>query len=262
MAIVKLSTDTSTKHDSTSVYNFTFNHTLVPSTGMGGRRVVFVSVGGETTESLTNPPWEVTGITYGGNAMTLLVRVVTTESGSGLSNNSSELWIIKDANLPTDGSKSIVVSGTTTNGAQVYLFGVAAQYDHVDQSIVATTNGAFFNGPVPSDTIENMVDPNNADLVISSYVSGNAGSFTVGEAQIELYDAQNDIGPTNTFGVCELTLAPPGPYTLTSTYVTGANRLTRCAASLVAWRSMNDKKDMMKVNGVSRHDMGTLNGVL
>lgn len=261
MAIITLGTDTSTKHDSTSVYNFSWTHTLVASAGID-RRVIFVSVGGETTDSANNPPWDVTGITYGGQAMTLLVKEVTTENGGGLSNNSSELWILKEANMPANGANTITVTGTTTNGAQVYLFGFCSEYDHVEQDVVASTHGTFFNGPVPSDTIGNTIDPFNADLVISSYVSGNAGSFTVAQGQNELLDVQNDTGPTNTFGVAELVGATPGPYIIETTYISGANRLTRCAATLHAYRNMNNVTNFMKINGVSRHDMGPKNGVL
>lgn len=261
MAVIKLGVDTDTKHDSTSVYNFSFSHTLVASPGMG-RRVVFVSVGGETTDSDVQTAWDVTSITYGGQAMSLLVKEVTTENGAGLSNNSSELWIIEEADLPADGVNTVQVNGTTEPGGQVYLFGVCAEYDKVDQDLAPTTDGTFVNSTAPSDTIGNTVDPNNADFVISSYVSGNAGSWTVGQGQVELYDAQNDVGPTNTFGVCELVFATPGPYVLESTYVTGANRLTRCAAALVAYREMNEVTNFTSINGVLRHDMGPKNGVL
>jgi hypothetical protein len=84
----------------------------------------------------------------------------------------------------------------------------------------------------------------------------------VGQSQVELLDQQNPTAPTTTFGICELIGASPGPITLESTYNTTANRLTRAAASLVAWRCMNTITNMASVNGVPRHDMGDLNGVL
>lgn len=261
MGVTKLSTDTNTKFTSTSVYNFSWNHTLVANGGRGNR-VIFVSVGGETADSNINPPWNVTGITYGGQPMSLLVKSVTSENGAGLSNNSAELWIIREDDLPANGVNTIAVTGTTTPGAQVWLFGVCAEYGDVDQIIAADTDGVSENQPVANDTIENSVDPNNADLIVSSYVCGNAGSWTVAEGQVEVYDQQNDVGPTNTYGVAELLFAPPGPYTISSTYVSGANRLTRCSASLVAWRKMNETEALINVNGVSRKFMGTLNGVL
>ena len=263
MAITELGTNTfpTVLQTSSAPYNYSWSHTLVAASGMS-RRVIFVSIGGETGDSDLYPAWLATSVTYGGVAMAQVVKEVTTENGASLSNNSSELWILREADLPANGTHTVQVNGTTTDGASVWLFGLCAEYGKVDQSITATTDGTFVNSTSPSDTIANTVDPNNADLVISSYVSGNAGSWTVGQSQIELYDAQNPTGPTNTFGVCELLDAPPGPYDLESTYVSGANRLTRVAASLVAWRKINGVEVMTSVNGVTRHDMGTLNNVL
>lgn len=259
MTVQKQGTDTTTSYQSTTTYSFSFSHTLVAA---GASRVIIVAVGAETSDSVNNPAWDATSITYGGVQMARLVKSVTTENGANLNNNSSSLWILKEANLPASGTNTIVVTGTTKAGAEIYAFASAAQYAAVDQFITASTTGSSVNSPAPSSTITSAVDPNNADLIISSYICGNAGSWTVGQGQVEIFDAVNATGPTTTFGACELTFATPGPYTISSTYSATANRLTRVSASLAAKRLMNSTQAISAINGVPRKTMGKLNGVI
>jgi hypothetical protein len=221
MAISKLGTDTTTIHASSSVWSFSWNHTLVS----GVYRMIVVGVGGETTLADTSPIWVATSVTYGGQAMTQAVRAATTETASGYSNNSSELWYILEEDLPADGLQTIQVNGTGPNSS-VELFGVCALYQGVLQEAPEANDSIFINSP-SGNTITNTISPSTGSWVRSSYVSGNTGTWTVSGSQVEIYDNQQT---TTSFGACELRGAIGTETSLSST-ASGANRLTRVALS-------------------------------
>ena len=225
--ITKLGTDTtqtfigSTSNDKT----ITWNHTLLT----GVNRLVIVCVGGETFDSNLGDPWVTTSVTYGGVAMTKAINVVTTENASGLSNNDSEIWYLFDSNLPTTGSKLISVTCSNVISGPVRLFASCSAYQGIVTQTIGDTHGIGFNQTVPSDTIGNAISLVAGDWVFSSYVSGNPGSFTVGQNQVEILDATLD--STVTYGACELRGALGTESVLESTFQTTANRLTRVAIS-------------------------------
>jgi hypothetical protein len=221
MAIAKLGTDTTTTYASSSVWNFNWSHTLVA----GSNRLIIVSVGGETTLADTSPIWYSTSVTYGGQAMTQAVVAQTTETASGFSNNSSAIWYILEANLPATGLRTVQVNGTGPNSS-VELFGICSLYEGVLQDVPEATNGNFINSP-SGNVISNAISPTAGAWVISSYVSGNTGTWTVSGSQVEIYDNQQT---TTSFGSCELRGAIGSETSLSST-ASGANRLTRVAAS-------------------------------
>ena len=218
MAIAKIGTDTSNITATTASYNW--SHTLVA----GSNRIIVVSVGGETN-GIVSAAWNVTSMTYGGQVMTKAVSTKTTEPSNGAS---SEIWYIKEADLPSDGANTVQVNGQD-GGTAVFLFGLCAEYSGMDQGSLDVTNGVFENSTVVDDTIENSISPSNDAWVISTYACGNLGTdWTVGQSQVELVDVAG--GTTARMGTCELRGAS-GETSLSSTFNTTANRMTRVAVS-------------------------------
>ncbi len=253
MAIAKAGTDTTTQVTTNS---YSWNHTLVS----GAHRIVIVNIGGETTLADSSPIWYATGVTYGGVAMTQSVVAQTTETAAGYSNNSNEIWYILEDDLPADGVNSISVTGAGAT-SPVELFGVATQYTGVKPVVPEATDSNFVNAVAPSDVISNTISPSVGSLVSSSYVCGNVGSFTVDLSQSETMDAAQT---TTTFGACELVGAAGTETTLSSTYATGANRLTRAAASFLPFRgwkinTVSSDGEVGKVNTVALNDIGKIN---
>lgn len=253
MAIAKAGTDTTTQVTTNS---FSWSHTLVA----GSHRIIIVNIGGETTLADSSPIWYATGVTYGGEDMTQCVHVETTETAAGNSNNSNEIWYILEDDLPANGSNTISVTGAGAT-APVELFGVCAEYTGVKQEAPDLTNGIFVNATAPSDTISNTLSPDKDSLVVSSYVCGNVGSFTVGQSQVEILDAAQT---TTTFGSCELVGAAGTETSFSSTYATGANRLTRGVASFLPFRgwkinTISSDGDVGKVNTIELADIGKIN---
>ena len=253
--ISKLGTDTFTSYASAAVWSFNWTHTLVA----GSNRIVIIGCGGETTLADSSPIWYATSVTYGGVAMTQAARAETTETASGYSNNSSELWYILEADLPSNGLQTVQVNGTGPNST-VELFGTCTEYENVFQGPPHATDSNFVNAVAPSDTITNTISPAKGSIVRSSYVCGNVGTWTVSGSQVELYDASQT---TTSFGACELVGALGTETSLSSTYVSGANRLTRVAASFrkLPWKinTVSSAGDVGEVNTVALQDIGKIN---
>ncbi len=253
MAIAKAGTDTTTQVTTNS---WTWSHTLVS----GAHRIVVVDVGGETTLADSSPIWYATSVTYGGVSMTQGPVAQTTETAAGNSNNSSELWYILEDDLPADGANTISVTGAGAT-SPVELFGAATQYTGVAPEAPDLTDSTFVNATAPSDTISNTLSPSAGSLVRSSYVCGNVGTFTVGQSQVEVLDAAQT---TTTFGSAEKVTADGTETTFSSTYATGANRLTRVAASFLPFRgwkinTVSSDGEVGKVNTVDLVDIGKIN---
>lgn len=252
MAIAKLGTDTFTTYASSSVWSFSFTHTLVS----GANRLLIVGFGGETTLADTSPIWYATSVTYGGVSMTQAVRAATTETLSGYSNNSSEMWYLFDSQLPTTGLKTIQINGTGPNSS-VELFSTCTLYEGVVQNAFEATASNFINAP-SGNVISNTISPSAGSWVRSSYVSGNTGTWTVSGSQVAIYDAQQT---TTSFGACELRGAVGTETSLSST-ASGANRLTRVAVSFrpMPWKiNTVTKYDTNKVNTTQRTNIAKIN---
>jgi len=242
----------------------TWSHTLVA----GANRLIVVCLGGETFDSDLGDPWVATSVTYGGVVMTKAIGAVTTENGSGLSNNDSELWYLFEADLPADGSKTVIATCSNVISGAVRLFSCCSEYENVDSQLVGDVQGIGYNQTVPSDTIGNAISLQSGDWVFSSYVSGNAGSWTVGQSQVEILDATLD--STVTYGACELRGAIGTESILESTFATTANRLTRVAmvisnpSECYDGGSVNNTiiADQHKVNTVTCETINEINAVV
>lgn len=221
MAIAKAGTDTSTTANAAS---YSWSHTLVA----GDNRMVAVCVAAEVQGG--DLLYTVTNVTYGGVNMMLAASAHTTEVSGA--NNVSELWYILEESLPADGLNTIQVTGTWGAGVtNTFNFGSSCQYTGVSQDVPDSIDATFENSPVADDTIENTISPSENAWVISSYECGNQGtSWTTGEGQVELYDLAG--GTTCRHGVSELR-GTNGETSVSSTFNSGANRLSRVAVSFL-----------------------------
>ena len=152
--------------------------------------------------------------------MSLAVENITGTTGF---RNLCEIWFILESDLPSDGSQTVEI---TCSGSvyELEVNGFCSEYVGVTQGAPEATNGASqFSG----DTISNAISPSDDAWVISIAGSGNAGSFTHGQGQVEVLDFQDN---SSTFAIAELRGAS-GETSLSSTYSGTVNRLCRVAAS-------------------------------
>jgi len=208
--ITKVGTDTSGTGNNLTL---SFSHTLVSGTN----RIIIVAIGIENGDTV-----DVSNMTYGGTTMTLAVERITGTSGFRCL---SEIWYILENDLPSDGSQTVEVNCSGTPNT-LEINGFCSEYTGVTQGAPEATNGASqFSG----NTISNTISPSDDAWVISIAGSGNAGSFTHGQGQVEVLDFQD---ASSTFAVAELRGAS-GETSLDSTYSGTVNRLCRVAASWI-----------------------------
>ena len=189
-----------------------FFHTLYP----GSNRLIVVSTLAENTGTC-----DVTGITYGGVAMTKATDAIV---GSTVYLN-GEMWYLLESSLPRDGTNSIVVtySGTpssTENSAY------CAQYNNVWQSAPEATDTDTIAASTPLD-ITSTISPTANAWVISVIGAGGAGSYAHGGTQVEVLDFAD---ASTQLAYAELRVAN-GETSLTSTFTGTPNRQFRLAAS-------------------------------
>ncbi|MBN1162480.1 hypothetical protein JXA34_01910 [Patescibacteria group bacterium] len=210
--IAKVGTDTNGTAGALSV---SFSHTLEAGTN----RLVVVYIGVENGNTA-----DVTGVTYGGVAMTEGETAITGTSGFRYL---SEIWYILDADMPSTGSQTVAITGTGT-ASEPEINGFAAEYTGVYQGPPETTDETA-EASSPDDTIENTISPSEHSWVFSTAGCGNTGtSWAQGQNQDELYDFKDT---SSLFCVAELRYATGTETTLSSTFTSGANRMTRVSAS-------------------------------
>lgn len=207
-SIAKVGTDTSSTGNALSL---SFSHTLVA----GENRLVAVYIGLENGDTVN-----ITGVTYGGNAMTRAVSASTTPSGF---RDVSEVWYILEANLPANGSQTVAITGSGT-ASSPEINALAAEYTGVKQQGPEATDA---DAQTSGATITSTISPSSGAWVLSSLSAGNTGSFTHSDSQAELIDF-NDA--SSVFSAAELR-GGSGQTSVSSTYTGTVNRLTRAAAS-------------------------------
>jgi hypothetical protein len=213
-SIAKVGTDTSGSGTSLTLpYSLSFSHTLVA----GSDRMVVVCAGIENSDTI-----DVSSVTYGGVGMTKAVEGITGTTGFRYL---AEIWYILEADLPSDGSNTVQINASGT-AYELEVGGFCAEYTGVEQGAPEATDNT--DEPSPADnTIENTISPSDNAWVISIAGSGNAGSFTHGQGQVEVLDFMDY---SSTFAVAELRGAS-GETSLDSTFSGALNRLERVAAS-------------------------------
>jgi len=206
--ITKVGTDTSGTGTSLTL---SFSHTLAS----GAARIVIVSIGVENGDTI-----DVSTVTYGGVTMTLAVERITGTSGFRYL---CEIWYVLENDLPSDGSQTVEINCSGT-AYELEVNGFCSEYTGVTQGAPEATNGT---SQLSGNTISNTISPSDDSWVISISGSGNAGSFTHGQGQVEVLDFQD---ASSTFAVAELK-GVSGETSLSSTYSGTVNRLCRVAAS-------------------------------
>ena len=215
-SIAKVGTDTSGTGNGLTL---SFSHTLVA----GSNRIVIVCFGSEHNGIA------VSGITYGGKAMTLAISFETPASGTKFL---SQIWYILEANLPGNGAKTVTITATGST-SNLEVNGFCSEYTGVAQNAPEVTNGA---SQTSGNTITNTVSPSTNAWVISAMGSGNTGTWTHGASQVEVLDF-NDA--SSSFAVAELRSAN-GQTSLSSTYSGTVNRLVRVSVSFAKASSQLD----------------------
>jgi hypothetical protein len=209
VAIIKAGADTSATGTSLTL---SWSHTLVA----GSNRTIVVCLGAEHSGTT------VSGVTYGGTAMTLAVSYETPATGTKMLN---QIWYLLEANLPANGAKTVTI---TANGGSISeITGFCSEYTGVKQSAPEATNGV---SQTSGNAITNTISPTANAWVISIAGAGDVGSWTHGSPQVEVFDYS---GSTSCVGVAELRGAS-GQTSLTSTYSGTVNRLVRVCASFQA----------------------------
>jgi len=209
-AVAKAGTDTSVT-DGGAISSTSFSHTLIA----GSNRMVAVSVGIENNGDI-----DVSSVTYGGVAMTKAIDIATGTSGYIYL---TEIWYILEANLPSDGSQTVAITLSTAGSSDMEINALCAEYTGVNQGVPEATDSISST----ANPIVNTISPSTDSWVISAVGVGNKGTFTHGQSQVELLDA-NDA--SSGFAVAELRGAS-GETSLDSTFSASINRGVRIAAS-------------------------------
>jgi len=214
-SIAKVGTDTS---GTGTTLTLSFSHTLVA----GSNRIIAVCFGAEHS-GIT-----VSGVTYGGNAMTLAVSAETAPSGTKYL---CQVWYILEANLPANGVKTVTITATgSTTGLEVN--GFCAEYSGVNQAVPeATDSDVVIGDSTANRTITSTISPSTGAYVISAVGCGNPGSYTHNASQVEVLDFYD---ASSQFAVAELRGAN-GETALSSTFNTTINRQARVAASFKSY---------------------------
>jgi len=155
------------------------NHTLVS----GSNRLVVVMIAAENSGAT------LTGVTYGGVAMTMAVRGPDTV-------DKAEIWYILEANLPADGVNSVALTWDQTTGEHCMVY--VKQYQNVSQAAPEDTDTAN-EEPIADGNIATTVTPTSGALVVSVCEENNrvaSTAYTPDDDETELWSqlSQNGAG--------------------------------------------------------------------
>ncbi len=194
-----------------SAASLTWSHTVASGTD----RALFVEL------AIDNLGANVTGVTYGGQALTQVGRTAA--------NHAVEIWVLVN---PTVGTANIVASFAGTTAAT----GGATAFNGVNQSTPAGTYaGASGIGNTASVTVSSAVD----DLVIDAqYWDGSAGIYTLGEGQTQLWtklSSQNEGISSSEAGAASVTMT--GTSASSSQWEIGAVSIKAASTQSLAWNS-------------------------
>ena len=195
----------------------------------GSNRLVIFVTGFEN-----NGDTDITGVSYGGVAMTEAVGYVTTASGFKAR---CEIWYLKEADIPT-GLLDFVV--TYALGAPIDPMHAAATFQNVDQTTpIADTalnqSSAGYNPDV--DPIEATVNVVEDGMAIAGAVCGNTGTYSWGNGWTEGTDQTS--GATTTMATAEHAATLAGTDTASADHSSIINRQVIVVASLVPFREVS-----------------------
>ena len=182
VAIAKVGTDTSGTGNSLAL---SFSHALAA----GSNRLVVVYAQAENGANI-----DVSGITYGGTAMSKAIDGVTSSSGYYIL---VEIWYLLEASLGSTGSKTVDIT-YSGSASSLEVNGFCAEYQNVKQAVPEATDS---DGSTSSTTITNNVSPSTGAWVLSAVGCGQAGSYTHSSPQTEVLDYADT---SSQFAVAEL----------------------------------------------------------
>lgn len=210
MAIAKAGTDTSTSGNTMPGTDSSLSHTLVSGTA----RKVIVMVAAENGAAI-----DVSGVTYGGQAMTLAVDYEQPVTGY---RQFCAIWYIDEADLPSDGVQTIAVTFAGTNTSCEYSI-YCAEYTGIAQGSPDDTDTNYQTTSPIANTLSAIATGAWAFSVASC---GNTGSYTWNESQVELLDFTD---ASSQHGIAELR-GGSGQTSLNTTFTGTVNRLARICA--------------------------------
>lgn len=173
-------------NNGSSVTSLTFSHTVTASQS-NLILIVFAAMGNSST------PKSVTGVTYGGVAMTLLK-----DGTQSLEYNSA--WYLLN---PPTGANNVVITGSEAD----YINGGAASFYGVDQTTgVHNATVATGNSTTPSVTVTSAT----GELVVDGFLFGYSETISAGASQTILYNqklstANRTIGASTQAGASSVT---------------------------------------------------------
>ena len=182
VAIAKVGTDTSGTGNSLAL---SFSHALAA----GSNRLVVVYAQAENGANI-----DVSGITYGGTAMSKAIDGVTSSSGYYIL---VEIWYLLEVSLGSTGSKTVIIT-YSGSASSLEVNGFCAEYQNVKQAAPEATDS---DGSTSSTTVTNNVSPSTGAWVISAVGCGQAGSYTHSSPQTEVLDYADT---SSQFAVAEL----------------------------------------------------------
>ncbi len=148
----------------------TWQSGLTRTAGAGSDRA-FVFVATNEEQSIPSPT--LTGVTYGGQALT---PVLADDVGNGCCGARVEIWILDEAGITAASSTTIVPTWTSTPDTPLYSNAI---FDNVHQ---ATPTGASTSASVSANTPNPVpMSPVNTaagDVVIAAATAGEAGTYT------------------------------------------------------------------------------------
>ncbi len=187
-----------------------WSHTV----GSGSNRILIVGVAGEDS---SGTDLNISSVTYGGVAMTLVPNSTSTEGTSYL--QGTALYYLLS---PTVGTATVTV---TYSGSVAERSGGSISLRNADQAVA---EAVATNGNTGSNSIStNITTQTNGAWVIDVVGCGNSGSYTATGGNTERYDVQND--SASAAGSTKL-VASAGSTTVSWTH-SGANRLAQSAAA-------------------------------
>ena len=189
----------------------TFNHTL----NAGTDRLLTVWTSEEIADA------DATAVTYGGQSLTLVANITV----GGTFRNHSQIWILLDADMPSDGVNSVsitypgsggnlVASASTWTGYTLQAVPVSPQIDTSSAENVTTLD-------VTPTTIK------STDLVLGTNSSGDAVNYTIPSGYTSLFEA--DQGTHTGVGFYKIGEPAATLLTLTTTTDVNARRFTGAA---------------------------------
>jgi PEP-CTERM motif len=196
-----------------------WSHTV----GAGNNRLLVV---GTATEAPVSGNSVVTGITYGGVAMTQVTGAQQTGIETGVGENYADLWFMLN---PPVGTANVSV---TVTGMVADLMGGGVSFRNVRQQAPEAIGGAGTTSTTFTNLSANITTVSADSLVVDMGLhSTSGGTMTPGAGQIEAWDQFTVGGARSAFSYRFV----PAPGTITDSWTADLNPQGRMAMSLTSF---------------------------